>query len=123
MGRSARFSRCAPIALDLLPSWSLDPESPMRELPRAARVYLAICYLLGLAALADLARFARWSGYDERTWALTAALATGAAIAQVFIVARTGGHHSDHLTQAPVFAAILLLPAPLLALVVCVAFI
>lgn len=94
----------------------------MREMPRAARLYLAGCYLLGLAALVWLTCLASWQA-DERSRLLTAALAVLAATAQVFTVARAQGHHSDHLTPAPIFAAVLLLPAPFLALVVCFTFI
>ncbi|HET7037446.1 MAG TPA: hypothetical protein VFI42_17305, partial [Thermomicrobiaceae bacterium] len=94
----------------------------MREMPRAARIYLVGCYLLGLAALVRLTSLAPWQA-DKQTWLLTAALAALAATAQVFTVARAQGHHSDHLTPAPIFAAVLLLPAPFLALIVCFTFI
>jgi diguanylate cyclase (GGDEF)-like protein/putative nucleotidyltransferase with HDIG domain len=58
-------------------------------------------------------------------WLLGIGLTLIAAICQVFVVARssTTGQRSDHLTLAPIFAAILLLPPPLLAFLLIVTFI
>jgi diguanylate cyclase (GGDEF)-like protein/putative nucleotidyltransferase with HDIG domain len=93
----------------------------MRDLTFNARGYLIGCYLLGLVACAGLL----WAGDglpSPDQWLLAACLAAAAGAAQLFIVSRPDSHYSDHVTPAPVFAAILLLPPPLVALVVCVAF-
>ncbi|MBV9789752.1 MAG: diguanylate cyclase [Chloroflexi bacterium] len=59
-----------------------------------------------------------------RDWLLALGLTTVAAICQVFVVARssTTGQRSDHLTLAPMFAAVLLLPRPLLALMLVITY-
>ena len=55
-------------------------------------------------------------------WLITAALATVAGACQVFLVAKTRTGYSDNLTPAPLFAALLLLPRPALALMLIVTF-
>lgn len=94
----------------------------MRELPRPAQLYLYLCYLLGLSALGWLLMGDPFSSGAE-DWLLGALLALAAGAAQVLTVARAKSHYSDHLTPAPVFAALLLLPSPVLALVVVFAFV
>lgn len=94
----------------------------MRELPPVARVYLVLSYLLGLGALGCLL----FGGADPVRLGdlfLGVPLAALAAGARVFVVKRARGDHSDHLTPAPLFAAFLLLPHPLLALAVVFAFV
>ena len=94
----------------------------MKELPRAAQMYLSLCYLLGLGALGWLLAGDQAS-LANGDWLLWAMLTAAAATAQVLTVARAKTHFSDHLTPAPIFAALLLLPAPLLALAVVVTFV
>ncbi len=94
----------------------------MSELTFSARIYLIGCYLFGLIAVIGLVTSG--DGMPSRDqWLLAAFLAILAALAQLLVVSRPGSHYSDHVTPAPVFAAILLVPAPLIALVVCLAFI
>ncbi|MBI2940117.1 MAG: hypothetical protein HYY04_06715, partial [Chloroflexi bacterium] len=93
----------------------------MRNLPRVAQLYLVVCYLLGLSAFGWLLLSYQGRPSPE-DWLLGTALAVLAALAQIFVVARAGTSYSDHLTPAPLFAAFLLLPRPLLALAVCLAF-
>lgn len=96
----------------------------MRQLPAHALVYLIICYCAGLLALG-------WLVFSDRPQlrvedvALGAGLAVAAAVCQVLVVERasTSGQRSDHLTLSPLFAALLLLPRPMLALVVVFTFI
>jgi diguanylate cyclase (GGDEF)-like protein/putative nucleotidyltransferase with HDIG domain len=88
----------------------------MRQMPWAARVYLYCLYAIGAVAFVWLI-----ISYDgpitSSDWALAGGLAMVSAICQVFLVARTSttGQRSDHLTLAPLFAALVLLPRPLLA--------
>jgi diguanylate cyclase (GGDEF)-like protein len=95
----------------------------VRDLAPEARAFLVLCYALAMAAGAWLARGfpANLGTVDD--WVRGLVLAILAASAQVFVVQRARTHYSDHLTPAPLFAAFLLLPAPLLAAVACVAFI
>jgi diguanylate cyclase (GGDEF)-like protein len=55
-------------------------------------------------------------------WEIGVVLIALASIAQVFVVLRLGSNYSDHLTPAPFFAAMLLLPSPLVAILVCASF-
>ncbi|MGH2350608.1 MAG: GGDEF domain-containing protein, partial [Chloroflexota bacterium] len=86
-----------------------------------ARVYLCLSYVLGAGALAWHLATARHLP-SAGDWLLGGALALLAAAAQIFVVKRARGNHSDHLTPAPLFAAFLLLPQPVLGLAICVAF-
>ncbi|MBI3979864.1 MAG: diguanylate cyclase [Chloroflexi bacterium] len=94
----------------------------MRDLPLRGRVYLIACYLLGLGALGAFVLGFFQPIPPAGEWLLGAGLLVLAAAAQIFVVERSGGHHSDHLTPAPLFAAFLLLPNPLLAMVVVLTF-
>ena len=94
----------------------------MGNLPLNARVYLIGCYALSLVACARMV----WFGGGlpaQPEWLLAAALALAAGAAQLMAVSRPGAHFSDHVTPAPVFAAIVLLPPLLVALVIGFAFI
>lgn len=99
----------------------------MRQLPRRARIYLVFCYILGASSLCWY--MLTYTGpLTVEHWLLGAVLAAAAAVCQVFLVARrstrsTTGHRNDHLTLAPLFAALLLLPRPILALVIIATFI
>ncbi len=94
----------------------------MGDLKLNARVYLIGCFVLGLAAFAGMLRFG--GGLPTQSqWMLAGLLALAAGTAQLMVVSRPGSHYADHVTPAPVFAAIVLLPPPLVALVVCVAFV
>lgn len=90
----------------------------MRQLSVRARLYLACCYLLGGLALYWFVFNHPLASLRTEDWLLAIGLTTIAAICQIFVVARssTTGQRSDHLTLAPMFAAVLLLPRPLLAL-------
>ena len=88
----------------------------MRQLPFRAQAYLAGCYLLGAAALAWLTLGAAGSLLLE-DWLLGVGLALVSAACQVFVVKKSGNARSDHLTPAALFAALLLAPRPVLALV------
>lgn len=96
----------------------------MRQLPLQARIYLVVCYLLGALSLGwHMFTFHGSIRWDH--WLLGAVLAAVAGVCQIFLVARrsTTGQRSDHLTLAPLFAALLLLPRPILALVIIAAFV
>ncbi|HEX3722537.1 MAG TPA: diguanylate cyclase [Nitrolancea sp.] len=93
----------------------------MRDLRFSARVYLIGCYLLGLVALAGLL-YAGDGLPSREQWLLAGSLSVVAAAAQLLVVSQPESHYSDHVTPAPVFAAVLLLPAPLVALVIVLAF-
>jgi diguanylate cyclase (GGDEF)-like protein len=91
----------------------------MRSLPLRAQVYLLVCFLGGLLALGRfLSRPLTPISFDD--WLLTVSLGFLASACQVLVVARRGtaGQRSDHLTLAPLFAAVLLLPPQPLALVI-----
>lgn len=94
----------------------------MKELAPGARLYLIAIYAASFAALGYLAREPGGT-VGVSTWLAVVLLAALGAITQVFVVMRRGGNHSDHLTPAPLFAAFLLLPGPLLALVIVLTFI
>jgi diguanylate cyclase (GGDEF)-like protein len=96
----------------------------MQQLPVRARLYLACCYLLGSIALPWLMFNHPLTALSMEDWLLGVGLTAIAAICQVFVVARssTTGQRSDHLTLAPLFAAMLLLPRPMLALLVVLTF-
>lgn len=97
----------------------------MRQLSRLARGYLTACYLLGTCALAWLVWSYQGPALTYADWLLAGVLAVAAATCQVLVVARTSttGQRSDHLTPAPLFAAVLLVPRPLLGLVIIAAFV
>lgn len=96
----------------------------MRQLPVHARIYLIVCYVLGALALGWLL-FSFNGSLTLTDWLMAAGLAIGASACQVLVVERrtTAGQRSDHLTLTPLFAAVLLLPRPLLALVVVLTFV
>jgi diguanylate cyclase (GGDEF)-like protein len=96
----------------------------MRQLSVRARLYLACCYLLGSIAFLWLIFNHQLTALSTEDWLLGIGLTVIAAICQVFVVARssTTGQRSDHLTLAPLFAAMLLLPRPMLALLVVLTF-
>ena len=96
----------------------------MRQLSVRARLYLACCYLLGGIALYWFSFSHPPEPLSMADWLLALGLTTVAAICQVFVVARssTTGQRSDHLTLAPMFAAVLLLPRPLLALMLVITY-
>ncbi len=95
----------------------------MRQMPGVARIYLISLYIVGAVACA-------WHlvNYNAPITTIDIVLAIGlaivSAICQVFLVARTSttGQRSDHLTLAPVFAALVLLPGPLLVPVIIITF-
>ncbi|HYN88932.1 MAG TPA: diguanylate cyclase [Ardenticatenaceae bacterium] len=91
----------------------------MKQMPRRAQVYLIACYLAGALALGWLL-FDRATAITLGDWLLALGLGVVASVCQVLVVARVGtaGQRSDHLTLSPLFAAALLLPNPLLALVI-----
>jgi hypothetical protein len=95
----------------------------MRQMPRAARIYLVNLYILGLIAFGWLI-----VSHDEPITRgdiiLGIGLAIVSAICQIFLVVRTNtaGQRSDHLTLASLFAALVLLPTPLLALLIIITF-
>lgn len=91
----------------------------MRDLTLTIRVYLTCCYVLGIVALAGLLLSA--SPPERHEWLLVALLAATAATAQLFVPETSDSRYSHQVGLVPVFAAILLLPAPLTALVVCAA--
>ncbi len=97
----------------------------MRQLSVRAQVYLASCYLIGLLGFCWLVLVAPQSPPSTEDWLLSLGLAVVAATCQVFVVARrsTTGQRSDHLTLAPLFAATLLVPPHLLALLIVCTFI
>jgi diguanylate cyclase (GGDEF)-like protein len=94
----------------------------MSQLSRIARGYLVGSYLLGLAALVWLLQSSSPLLASPRLWALAAGLLALAAVAQILVVLRAGSSYSDHLTPVPLFAAFLLLPPSLLAIVVILSF-
>jgi hypothetical protein len=94
----------------------------MSQLSRIAREYLVGSYLLGLAALVWLLQSSSPLLASPRLWALAAGLLALAAVAQILVVLRAGSSYSDHLTPVPLFAAFLLLPPSLLAIVVILSF-
>ena len=93
----------------------------MQSLSRTAQLYMLLCFLCGAVA-------AYWLGQSISPvptlddWLVGAILAAVAAICQVFVIKRVGTNHSDHLTQAPLFAAMLLLPRPVVACVLVITF-
>jgi diguanylate cyclase (GGDEF)-like protein/putative nucleotidyltransferase with HDIG domain len=93
----------------------------MSKLPRVARFYIFICYLLGLVAVGWLAVVDRLM-VAPSDWVLALGLAGLAGLAQTLTIERSKGYYADHLTPAPVAAALLVLPTPLVALVVIAAF-
>src|SRR5688500_8197089 len=101
--RSSSLSRC------------LNCRSPMmRQLSMRAQAYLYTCYLLGLVAFGWLL-LSYHGPLPPQQWFHGGALAILSAACQVFVVARTSttGQRSDHLTPAPLFAALLLVPRPI----------
>lgn len=96
----------------------------MRQLSLRAQLYLTCCYLLGGLALYWFVFEHPLNPLSMEDSLLALGLTTIAAICQVFVVARssTTGQRSDHLTLAPMFAAALLLPRPLLALMLVITY-
>lgn len=91
----------------------------MHDLPRRGQIYLWLVYAAGAVAFWWL-MFSYTEQIVLEDWLLTLLLAAASSLSQVLVVARTGtsGQRSDHLTLAPLFAAVLLIPRPLLALLV-----
>lgn len=96
--------------------------SKVRDLTPRVQAYLGLCYALGLASLVWYTRSFLDAVGSARDWELGIALVALASIAQVFVILRLGSDYSDHLTPAPFFAALLLLPSPLIAVLVCLSF-
>src|SRR5712692_1389034 len=94
----------------------------MRDLSPKARSYLGLCFVLGLAGFGWLVHGLPDQTGAPRDWWLGVALIALASIAQIFVVLRSGNRYSDHLTPALFFAALLLLPSPLIAALVCVSY-
>jgi hypothetical protein len=94
----------------------------MRQLPLRARYYLMLCYLLGAGSgawlIAGKALPMRLSDV-----LLGIGLTIVAAACQTFVVKRAGTNHSDHLTQAALCAALILLPSPILAAAIIATFV
>ncbi len=91
----------------------------MNQTPRRAQLYLLACFLAGSIALGWLlTSYQRALTFQDALLALS--LGIIASLCQVLVVARVGtaGQRSDHLTLSPLFAAVLLLPHPLLAAVI-----
>jgi diguanylate cyclase (GGDEF)-like protein len=95
----------------------------MRDLSRRARVYLGASYLLGLVAMIGLFSDTSQNYPIASSWELAAVLIVLTSISQAFVVIRSMNNDADYLTPAPLFAALLLLPSPLLLLVVTVSFV
>lgn len=97
----------------------------MRQLPRLARIYLISCYMVGLAAVLWLVFSSPRQTPTVLEWLLAAGLSIIAAGCQVFVVnrANTSGARGDNLTPAPLFAALMLVPRPLLAMVLVFTFV
>lgn len=88
----------------------------MRQLSLPARAYLMVCYVMGLSCLVWLA----WSDASTATlesWLLGGVLLVVATLCQLFVVKRVHTNRTNNLTLAPFFAALLLLPGPVLILV------
>src|SRR5947209_11269203 len=94
----------------------------MRDMSMRARSYLGLCLVLGLVSFGWLIRDLPNQLTISRDWWLALVLVALASIAQIFVVLRAGNLFSDHLTPALFFAALLLLPSPLIALLVCLSF-
>ena len=95
----------------------------MSDLPLQARLYLIGCYVIAGLALGWC--FLSFQGrVTLPDVVLGAGLAALAAACQIFTVARksTTGQRSDHLTLAPLFAAVVLAPRPILALIIVATF-
>ena len=97
----------------------------MTDLAWRARTYISGSYAAGAVALAWLVFHTTSRSISISDWMLAALLAVIASICQVFVVTRAGttGQRSDHLTPAPILAALALLPSPLLALVLIITYI
>lgn len=93
----------------------------MRQVSVLARVYLLACYAGGALALRWLL-FTYQGKLQLEDWLLGAGIALVAAACQLFLVKRSRSPRSDHLTPAPLFAALLLLPRPLLAVLIIITF-
>ena len=94
----------------------------MKTLAWPTRLYLLLCYVFGA--------FAGWWLVVEHMqslpwtdWLLTAGCIVVASACQVFVIKRAGTNYSDNLTPAPLFAAVLLAPHPLLAIIIVASFI
>ena len=93
----------------------------MRELPRPAQHFLSLCYLFGAGAWIWLT-LGEPGTLQPRDVLLAAMLTAAAAAAQLFSVDRANTDYTDHVTPAPLFAAVLLLPAVVLPAVVIATF-
>lgn len=88
----------------------------MRQLSLPARIYLMVCYLGGLTTFVWLVS-SDWHVVTWQDWLVGSALLVVAALCQVFVVIRAHTNRTNNMTPAPLFAALLLLPSPVLALV------
>jgi len=94
----------------------------MRSLRPSARAYFFACYLFALGSGAWIIGQKPHPGTTE-DWEIAIVLAVLAAVSQVFAVLRPRSNYADHLTPAPLFAAFLLLPTPLVLAVTFFAFV
>jgi diguanylate cyclase (GGDEF)-like protein/putative nucleotidyltransferase with HDIG domain len=95
----------------------------MQQLSPLARAYLIGCYFVGMLALGWLL-FTSPRPITLEDWLLGGILSVAGALCEGFAVEQksTSGRRADHLTLAPLFAALLLLPSPVVVLVIIVAF-
>lgn len=88
----------------------------MRQLSMLAQIYLMVVFVSGLAACLWLLTGVL-PPVGVTTWLLAVGFAIVAGACQAFSARRTATDQGDPLTLAPLFAALLLLPYPLFALV------
>jgi diguanylate cyclase (GGDEF)-like protein len=98
-----------------------NPEDSMRQIPLLGWLYFGAVYLMGAEAALWLIVSPR-GPLNLSLAGLAIGLAAMGAVAQMFPVQRAGTSYSDHLTPAPLFAAFLLLPPPLVVAVVAITF-
>ncbi|HET9015625.1 MAG TPA: diguanylate cyclase [Thermomicrobiaceae bacterium] len=93
----------------------------MRELTPGSRRFLTLCYLVGTAAWIWLT-LGEPGRLTTRAVLLAGMLTAAAVASQFFSVDRANTDYADHVTPAPLFAAVLLLPSEILPLVVIATF-
>ena len=86
---------------------------PVRDLPRRATLYCGVVMALAAAVAAPLLTNLHATGED---WAAFVVFSSCAAVAQLFTV-QTPRNHGFQMTNVFVIPAVLLLPAPLVALI------